>query len=138
MRLPRQDPPWPVLVYHQLRGDDDDRYRRARLRELAAGLPGDVVGSYVDRPGERSRWQQYLNALWRWPGPHRVVLTFDLEDVGVGAPDGRFETALQVWEQTGGGVGVTTRLGLELDDPTGEDATMLTALHAQRCREQHG
>ena len=138
MRLPQHDPPWPVLVYHQRRGDDEDLYRRVRLRELAASLQGEVVGSYVDRPGERTRWQQYLAALRRWPGPQRVVLTYDLEDVGVGASDGRFETALQVWEQTGGGIGVTTRLVLDLDDLTGDDATMLTALHAQRCREQHG
>lgn len=136
MQLPRQDPPWPVLVYHQRRGDDDDLYRRVRLRELAAGLQGDVVGSYVDRPGERTRWQHYLAALWRWRGPHRVVLTYDLDDVGVGAHDGRFETALDVWEQTGGGIGVTTRLVLDLDDPSGEDATMLTALHARRCEQQ--
>ena len=134
MQLPRQDRPWPVLVYHQRRGDDEDLDRRVRLRELAGSLQGEVVGSYVDRPGERDRWQDYLAALWQWPGPQRVALSYDLEDVGVGEPDGRFEMARDVWEQTGGGIAVTTRLVLDLDDPAGEDAEMLTLLHSRRCR----
>jgi hypothetical protein len=134
MRLPGQDQAWPVLVYHQRRGDDEDLERRVRLRELAAALPGEVVGSYVDRPGDRTNWRNYLAALWRWPGPQRVALTYDLEDVGVGEPDGRFEMAWDVWEQTGGGVAITTRLVLDLSDLAGEDAEMLTLLHARRCR----
>jgi hypothetical protein len=136
MQLPHQDQPWPVLVYHQRRGDDEDLERRVRLRELAAALQGEVVGSYVDRPGDRIHWQHYLAALWRWPGPQRVALAYDLEDVGVGEPDGRFEMAWDVWEQTGGGVVVTTRIVLDLGDLAGEDTEMLTLLHARRCRDR--